>query len=205
MAGTPVGKTVSLEVLRGKKETTVDVTIAKMKEEEMIASTTEKGDLGLTVEQITPDIAEDLGLEQTRGVVITAVAPDGLGDEAGFQPGDIIREINRQPVRDLSDYRENYGKRRTKQEHTLPGAARRQHDLPRIAQRRIAMLGDIGLPELLVIFIIVLVLFGPGKLPDVGKAIGEALRGFKKALKEPDNTIAERSNDKDEKDYEQSS
>lgn len=60
------------------------------------------------------------------------------------------------------------------------------------------MLGDIGLPELLVIFTIVLVLFGPGKLPDVGKAIGEALRGFKKALKEPEKTIAERSNDKDE-------
>ena len=101
VAGTPVGKTVSLQVFRGKKETTVAVTIGKMKEEEVIASTTEKGDLGLTVEQITPDIAEDLGLEQTRGVVITAVAPDSLGDEAGFQPGDIIREINRQPVRDL--------------------------------------------------------------------------------------------------------
>ena len=61
------------------------------------------------------------------------------------------------------------------------------------------MLGDIGFPELLVIFIIVLVLFGPGKLQDVGKAIGEALRGFKQALKEPDNTNAERSNNKDEK------
>ena len=61
------------------------------------------------------------------------------------------------------------------------------------------MLGDIGLPELLVIFIIVLVLFGPGKLPDVGKAIGEALRGFKKALNEPQNPIAEQSNKKDEK------
>lgn len=60
------------------------------------------------------------------------------------------------------------------------------------------MLGDIGLPELLVIFIIILVLFGPGKLPDVGKAIGEALRGFKKALQEPDKTIAERSRDKDD-------
>jgi sec-independent protein translocase protein TatA len=59
------------------------------------------------------------------------------------------------------------------------------------------MLGDIGLPELLVIFVIVL--FGPGKLPDIGKAIGEALRGFKKALTEPDNTIADRSTNKDEK------
>ncbi|HSE88282.1 MAG TPA: twin-arginine translocase TatA/TatE family subunit [Candidatus Binatia bacterium] len=61
------------------------------------------------------------------------------------------------------------------------------------------MLSDIGLPELLVIFIIILVLFGPGKLPDVGKAIGEALRGFKKALQEHDETIAERPYDKDEK------
>jgi len=61
------------------------------------------------------------------------------------------------------------------------------------------MLGDIGFPELLVIFIIVLVLFGPGKLPDIGKAIGEALRGFKKALNEPKNSIAEGSDKEDEK------
>lgn len=105
VAGTPVGKTVSLQVFRGNQETPVTVAIGRMKEEEVIASPTEKDDLGLTVEQITPDIAEDLGLEQTHGVVITAVAPDGLGDEAGFQPGDIVREINRQPVRNLSDYR----------------------------------------------------------------------------------------------------
>jgi sec-independent protein translocase protein TatA len=61
------------------------------------------------------------------------------------------------------------------------------------------MLGDIGLPELLVIFIIVLVLFGPGKLPDVGKAIGEALRGFKKALNEPNRPTSEPSDAKDKK------
>ena len=105
VAGTPVGKTVSLQVFRGNKQTPLTVAIGKMKEEEVIASPSEQDDLGLTVEQITPDIAEDLGLEHSRGVVITAVAPDGPGDEAGFQPGDIIREINRQPVKDLSDYR----------------------------------------------------------------------------------------------------
>ena len=105
VAGTPVGKTVSLQVFRGNKQTPLTVAIGKMKEEEVIASRSEKDDLGLAVEQITPDIAEDLGLENSRGVVITAVAPDGPGDEAGFQPGDIIREINRQPVQNLSDYR----------------------------------------------------------------------------------------------------
>ena len=37
--------------------------------------------------------------------MITAVAPDSRGDEAGLQPGDIIREIDRKPIRDLSDYK----------------------------------------------------------------------------------------------------
>jgi sec-independent protein translocase protein TatA len=67
------------------------------------------------------------------------------------------------------------------------------------------MLGDIGLPELLVIFVIVLVLFGPGKLPDVGKAIGEALRGFKKATRENEESIedktAEKEKDRQEKNH----
>jgi sec-independent protein translocase protein TatA len=59
------------------------------------------------------------------------------------------------------------------------------------------MLGDIGLPELLVIFVIVLVVFGPGKLPDVGKAIGDALRGFKKALKESEESIEDKTSEKE--------
>jgi serine protease Do len=105
VAGTPVGKTVSLQIFRGKKETPVTVAIEKMKEEEVVASNTEKGDLGLTVEEINPEIAESLGLNRAHGVVITAVEPDSPGDETGLQPGDIIREINRKPIRDLSDYR----------------------------------------------------------------------------------------------------
>jgi sec-independent protein translocase protein TatA len=59
------------------------------------------------------------------------------------------------------------------------------------------MLGDIGLPELLVILVIVLVVFGPGKLPDVGKAIGDALRGFKKALKESEESIEDKTSEKE--------
>jgi serine protease Do len=105
VAGTPVGKTVSLQIFRGKKETPVTVAIEKMKEEEVVASNTEKGDLGLTVEEINPEIAESLGLNRAHGVVITAVEPDSPGDETGLQPGDIIREINRKPIRDLSEYR----------------------------------------------------------------------------------------------------
>jgi serine protease Do len=107
VAGTPVDKTVSLQLFRDNKNMTLAVTIGKMNEEEVAASTTEEGDLGLTVEQITPDVAENLGLQSRHGVVVTAVAPNSLGDEAGLQPGDIIREINRKAIRDLSDYRKN--------------------------------------------------------------------------------------------------
>ena len=42
----------------------------------------------------------------------------------------------------------------------------------------------IGLPELLVIFLVCLLLFGAARLPDIGRGLGEGIREFKKALKE---------------------
>lgn len=42
----------------------------------------------------------------------------------------------------------------------------------------------LGLPELLLILVIGLVFFGPGKLPDVGKALGSSMREFKQAVNE---------------------
>ncbi|MCX7981296.1 MAG: twin-arginine translocase TatA/TatE family subunit [Syntrophales bacterium] len=48
------------------------------------------------------------------------------------------------------------------------------------------MLGSIGMPELLVILVIVLIIFGAGKLPEIGSAIGKGIRNFKKATRETD-------------------
>jgi sec-independent protein translocase protein TatA len=44
----------------------------------------------------------------------------------------------------------------------------------------------IGMPEMMVILIVALVFFGPGKLPELGSSIGKAIRGFKKAVAEPE-------------------
>jgi sec-independent protein translocase protein TatA len=44
----------------------------------------------------------------------------------------------------------------------------------------------IGMPELLVILVIVLIVFGAGKLPEIGGAIGKGIKNFKKATREPD-------------------
>jgi len=44
------------------------------------------------------------------------------------------------------------------------------------------MFGSIGMPELIVIFVVALIVFGPSKLPELGKSLGEAIRGFKKEI-----------------------
>lgn len=48
------------------------------------------------------------------------------------------------------------------------------------------MFGSLGMPELIVIFVVALIVFGPSKLPDLGRSLGEAIRGFKKAVNEPE-------------------
>ena len=52
-------------------------------------------------------------------------------------------------------------------------------------------MGSIGTPELIVILVIALVIFGPGKLPEVGKAIGKGINEFKDALTGPKKAVDE--------------
>ncbi len=44
----------------------------------------------------------------------------------------------------------------------------------------------IGIPELVILLVIILVIFGAGKLPEIGSGLGKAIRGFKKGVSEPD-------------------
>ena len=49
------------------------------------------------------------------------------------------------------------------------------------------MFGSLGLPELLVIFAIILVVFGAGKLPQLGRGLGEGISNFRQGLKGKDD------------------
>ena len=44
------------------------------------------------------------------------------------------------------------------------------------------MFGSLGIPELLIILVIVLIIFGVGKLPQIGSALGQSIRNFKKSV-----------------------
>ena len=48
------------------------------------------------------------------------------------------------------------------------------------------MLGGVGPTELVIILFIILVIFGAGKLPEIGGALGKGIKNFKKATREPD-------------------
>lgn len=55
------------------------------------------------------------------------------------------------------------------------------------------MIGGIGMPELIIILVIVLILFGAGKLPEIGAGLGKGIKNFKKATNDPLDMSAEKT------------
>jgi serine protease Do len=59
--------------------------------------------LGISVQNLTPEMARRLRLKSETGVVVTRVEAGSPAATAGIQTGDIIREVNRKPVKDADD------------------------------------------------------------------------------------------------------
>lgn len=102
VADTPVGKTVDIRVIREGKEAELKLTVAELTAEKMASRT--PSNIGLTVDDIKPKWKRGFRLMETTGVIVLEVSPGSPADEAGMQPGDVIKEVNRHPVRNLNDY-----------------------------------------------------------------------------------------------------
>ncbi|HQN20572.1 MAG TPA: PDZ domain-containing protein, partial [Syntrophobacteraceae bacterium] len=73
-------------------------------------------DLGIRVEELSPEAARQWGYEGIPGgLMISDVAAGSLAEDAGLQPGDVILEVNRKPVKTLSQYQKAIGEGSTKE------------------------------------------------------------------------------------------
>ena len=107
VANTPVGKSVPIKIWRNGKIRQLTVKVGEL--EEKVAKGERRyapQDLGLKVEELTPYLAQRLGVKRIHGVIITYVVPGSPAHEAGLSRGDIILKINRHPIEDLNDYQE---------------------------------------------------------------------------------------------------
>jgi serine protease Do len=105
---TKVGHRVPVEVLRDGKRLTLNVEVGERPIEVEVAEGEMESWRGLRVAELTPELSDRFGglSGDASGVVVTEVEPGSPAGEANVQPGDIINEINRMPIKSLPDYRE---------------------------------------------------------------------------------------------------
>ncbi len=115
IAGTPPGRTVTLRIWRDGNEQELRPTLGEFVPEESATKPAEESPpqaegndrrLGLAVQPLTPAFASQLGIRSdTQGLVVVQVDPLGPAADAGIQRGDVIEQVNQQPVRSVADLR----------------------------------------------------------------------------------------------------
>lgn len=114
VAAAGAGADVNLTILRNGSQQQVKVKLNEFNPEQASAANpngggndqTPAGRLGVELSPITPDIAQQLQIPKgTQGLVVASADPNGAASQAGIQQGDVILQINRQPVRSGNDVR----------------------------------------------------------------------------------------------------
>jgi serine protease Do len=108
-----VGEAVTVTLRRGGKTQTVSVTVGKLPSEKVTseeASPAAQSQWGLQLQEVTPQMARQRSLDDTSGVIIVGIQPGSPAERAGLQRGDVIREVNRQPVQSAQEMRDAIAK-----------------------------------------------------------------------------------------------
>jgi serine protease Do len=110
VAATPPGKNASLVVIRDNERVSLEIELGKLDEGQQLAEAEgEPGEegpsaLGMRVQPLTPELAEQLGAEDADGVVVSEIESNSPAAEAGLRRGDIIVEVNQKTVSSVTDF-----------------------------------------------------------------------------------------------------
>ena len=105
---TPVGTKVALKVMRNGREETLTTTVSEQSEPKEVAKAEKSLEnvlTGVEVQSVNQQTARELGPRgKAQGVVVVDIESESQADRAGLAQGDVIREINRHPVKSVKDY-----------------------------------------------------------------------------------------------------
>ncbi len=110
VASSQPGSAAKLTVLRNGREETKQAVLGELAGSRRASNdggdSGNRGRYGMAVAPLTPDVARELGVKAKSGLVVEEVAPASAASEAGIREGDVIVEVNRQPVSDLAQFQE---------------------------------------------------------------------------------------------------
>ncbi|MCF8089526.1 MAG: DegQ family serine endoprotease [Desulfotignum sp.] len=109
IANLKVEETVDVKIIREGKEKTVKVKLGKRPDQdpEMMASLNEFDSFGFKFKELDAPTAQRLGYpEEVKGLIVTELKPDSPSDSSGVRTGDLLMELNRQRITDLTSYHE---------------------------------------------------------------------------------------------------
>ncbi|MGR3220179.1 MAG: Do family serine endopeptidase [Candidatus Anammoxibacter sp.] len=106
VAQTEIGKDVTVDILRNGKEKSLKIKIKEQPSDLFASAGGSQGtiNIGLTVQNLTNELAKNLNIDENNGVVVTEVVPGSPAAEAEIREGDLIKEVNRQKVKDVDEF-----------------------------------------------------------------------------------------------------
>jgi serine protease Do len=107
VAAVPVGREAEVKVLRNGSPLVFKVVIQELDDKQMASSSSPaKPELGLSVQELTPELARRFRMDYEPGLIVVQVQDGSPAEEAGLQQGDLIKEVNRKPVKDLKAFQD---------------------------------------------------------------------------------------------------
>ena len=111
VAGLNPGTKVELDIIRNGERRTITVDLGERKEDAVVVAAipspppAPEVKLGLNVQDLTPELADKFKIKDQKGVLVSKVDPGSVAQEQGLREGDMIKEVNRQGVASVEEFK----------------------------------------------------------------------------------------------------